>query len=156
MSNNVIVDCAEGLEKPDWIKDVQPFMLKVLDYIKKDGWEISVLFCTDSFIQNLNNEYRQIDAPTDILSFEDGDEFIDEYGNTWISAGDIAISIDTMKKNADSFSENYNEELKRLLIHGILHFKAAVIGEIRPAGQFDLISHTGDLIAPQPFSEYSN
>ena len=104
-------------------------MQKILEKLGKDGWELSVLFCSDSFIKNLNNEYREIDSPTDILSFEDGDEYIDDEGEKWISAGDIAISIETFMKNAEEFGVPADEELKRLLIHGILHLSGMDHGE---------------------------
>lgn len=127
--NNVDVSLEEGLEAPAWLNDVEPFVRKVLADRKKDGWELSVLFCSDAFIQNLNKTYRDIDSPTDILSFEDGDEYIDDDGVTWYSAGDIAISIATFTKNAAEFGVPVEEELKRLLIHGVLHLSGLDHGE---------------------------
>ena len=94
-----------------------------------DGEEVSVLFCSDSFIQNLNLTYRNIDAPTDVLSFENGERYTDEDGNTWLSVGDIAISLDTLPKNALYFEVDADEELKRLLVHGILHLHGMDHGE---------------------------
>ena len=67
-----------------------------------------------------NKNYRKIDAPTDVLSFENGEEYTDEEGN-WFSAGDIVISLETLPKNAEYFEVDKNTELKRLLIHGLLH-----------------------------------
>lgn len=127
--NNVDISLEEGLESPAWFGDVEPFVRKILADRGIDGWELSVLFCTDAFIQNLNKSYRDIDAPTDILSFEDGDEYIDDDGVTWYSAGDIAISIATFTKNAAEFGVPVEEELKRLLIHGVLHLSGLDHGE---------------------------
>lgn len=127
--NNVDVSLEEGLETPAWLADVEPFVQKILADRKTDGWELSVLFCSDAFIQNLNKTYRDIDSPTDILSFEDGDEYIDDDGVTWYSAGDIAISIATFSKNAAEFGVPVEEELKRLLIHGVLHLSGLDHGE---------------------------
>lgn len=127
--NRILVDIEEGTAEPAWLGNVEPFMQKILEKLEKDGWELSVLFCSDSFIKNLNNEYREIDSPTDILSFEDGDEYIDDEGEKWISAGDIAISIETFMKNAEEFGVPADEELKRLLIHGILHLSGMDHGE---------------------------
>lgn len=127
--NRILVDIEEGTAEPAWLGNVEPFMQKILEKLEKDGWELSVLFCSDSFIKNLNNEYREIDSPTDILSFEDGDEYIDDEGKKWISAGDIAISIETFMKNAEEFGVPADEELKRLLIHGILHLSGMDHGE---------------------------
>ena len=126
--NRVIVSVTEQIQEPEWISDVEDFVNKILDNQKKDGWELSILFCQDAFIQHLNKEFRQIDSPTDILSFEDGSEYEDEEGK-WYSAGDIAISIETFKKNAEEFGVSLDNELKRLLIHGILHLSGMDHGE---------------------------
>lgn len=97
------------------------FALSVLEHLKKENWDISLLFCFDSFIQELNKTYRNIDSPTDVLSFEMGEQYVDENGHTRYVAGDIVISVDSLKKNALNFSVAENEELKRLIIHSILH-----------------------------------
>jgi probable rRNA maturation factor len=106
-----IAEPPSGLQT-DWIENVTPFIEAVLMRLGIDGWELSVLFCADPFIATLNRQYRGIDAPTDVLSFSQEDEHI---------AGDIAISLDTLESNAREFNVPVDEELKRLLVHGILH-----------------------------------
>jgi probable rRNA maturation factor len=85
------------------------------------GWEISILYCTDNYIQQLNKRYRNRDEPTDVLSFGGGELFPGKPQKT--IAGDIAVSTDSLKKNCREFGVSPNEELKRLLVHGILHLK---------------------------------
>lgn len=121
MSNRIVIDCEEGMDRPAWLDRVTPFMDKVLARLDIDNWELSVLFCRDPFIANLNSQYRNIEGPTDVLSFEQGDEYIDDDENTWFNAGDIVISLDTLKKNSEQFDVTENDEIKRLLVHGILH-----------------------------------
>ena len=121
MSNNISVTCNENIPAPLWLDRVSPYMDKVLARLDIDNWELSVLFCDDAFIADLNKKYRDIEGPTDVLSFEQGDEYIDDEDITWFNAGDIVISLDTLKKNAEQFEVDVNEELKRLLMHGILH-----------------------------------
>ena len=121
MSNRITVDHDEHIAKPLWIDLVEPFMNKVLVRLDIDNWELSVLFCADTFIAELNKKYRDIEGPTDVLSFEQGDEYIDDDDVTWFNAGDIVISLDMLRKNAEDFSVDQNNELKRLLVHGILH-----------------------------------
>lgn len=121
MSNRIIVDCDEHIPVQPWLDHVTPYMNKVLERLDIDNWELSVLFCDDAFIADLNKKYRNIEGPTDVLSFEQGDEFIDDEDVTWFNAGDIVISLDSLKKNAEQFNVTVNEELKRLLMHGILH-----------------------------------
>ena len=119
----------ETEEKVD-LKEVRAILKKIVSYYGEKR-DFSVTFVTDSEIQELNKEYREIDAPTDILtfrlddtpsfpiSFEDED--VDFLNNE--EMGDIFISLDTMRRNAEEFGVREEEELSRLLIHGILHLR---------------------------------
>lgn len=128
MANRVFVSVQEGLEEPAWLNRIEAFVQKALDRIGYDGEELSLLFCDDAFIQELNKNYRQIDSATDVLSFENGDEYEDDEG-TWFCAGDIIISVETLPKNASYFEVDENSELKRLLVHGLLHLNGMDHGE---------------------------
>ena len=80
--------------------------------------ELSVLLCDDRFIRELNLRFRGIDAPTDVLSFEqDGRTF----GHGQILLGDVVISLDTARRQARRRSVPESAELRELLLHGILH-----------------------------------
>ena len=122
-SNKVLVSMNGGMEAPSWFHTIEPFIQEVLKKLELVSWEVSILFCNDDFIALLNKEYRSIEGATDVLSFEAGDSYEDEEGVEWYAAGDIVISLDTLKKNSKEFSVSQDEELKRLLIHGILHLK---------------------------------
>ena len=113
--NRVLISMQDGLEEPVWFGNIEEYELKVLERLGYDGLELSILFCDDPFIKELNKNYRDMDNPTDILSFENGEEYEDEDGSHWISAGDIIISLDTLPKNAAYFSVTENEELKRIV-----------------------------------------
>ncbi|MFA6813151.1 MAG: rRNA maturation RNase YbeY [Bacteroidaceae bacterium] len=89
-----------------WIKEV------AATYQKKIG-TIGYLFCSDEKILEVNRQYLKHDFYTDIITF-DYDE-----GN--IISGDIFISLDTVKSNSEQYHTDYNEELHRVIIHGILH-----------------------------------
>ena len=128
MSNRIFISVDENTESPLWLDAVEPFMQKVLEKLKIDGEEISVLFCGDSYMQVLNKTYRNIDSTTDVLSFENDEEYEDEEGK-WKCAGDIAISLDTLPVNSSYFEEDCNSELKRLLVHGILHLNGMDHGD---------------------------
>ena len=127
--NRVLVSMQDGLSEPAWFGKIEEYEQEVLKRLGFDGQELSILFCNDEFIQELNKNYREIDAPTDILSFENGEEYTDEDGSKWFSEGDIIISLDTLPKNAEYFKVTQNEELKRLLIHGTLHLNGMDHGE---------------------------
>jgi probable rRNA maturation factor len=128
MANRIFVSVQEGVKEPEWLDKVQDFLLLAANQLGFDNEEVSVLFCNDEYIKELNSSYRNIDAPTDVLSFENDEEYEDEEGK-WKCVGDIAISLDTLPVNAEYFNEDTNAELKRLLVHGLLHLNGMDHGE---------------------------
>ena len=105
---------AEGVRMPKikrrettaWIRSV------AATYGRKVG-EVGYLFCSDDKILEVNREYLGHDYYTDIITF-DYDE-----GDTL--NGDLVISLDTVRSNSELFNRDYDEELYRVIIHGILH-----------------------------------
>ena len=128
MANRILISLGEDVTEPVWFNKVEPFIQTVLQKLSYDNEEISVLFCSDEFIKELNSQYRNIDSATDVLSFENGEEYEDDEG-LWKNVGDIAISLETLPKNAEYFEVDTNTELKRLIIHGILHLNGMDHGE---------------------------
>ena len=93
-------------ETTAWIRAV------AASYGKKVG-EVGYLFCNDEKILEVNNEDLGHDYYTDIITFDycEGDTL----------NGDLVISLDTIRTNAEKFGKDYDEELHRVIIHGILH-----------------------------------
>lgn len=90
--------------------------------MKLDNWEVSVLLCDDCLIRDLNLRYRGINRPTDVLTFSQGQSpGKGAGGGQKYSAGDIVISMETLNRNAKLNGVDTEEELRRLLIHGLLH-----------------------------------
>jgi probable rRNA maturation factor len=111
----------EGVELPSWLPRARGFALAVLRELGKEGWDLSILVCDDAFIQGLNKQYRDRDEPTDVLSFEQGVAYrAPDGGERWL-AGDIAISLGGLARNMADFGVSENDELKRLIVHGVLH-----------------------------------
>ena len=79
----------------------------------------SLLICDNSFIQQLNQQYRQKNYSTDVLSFAFDDDF--EFIIPESSLGDIVISSETALSQSQEFEVSYEEEFARLTIHGLLH-----------------------------------
>ena len=130
MANRVLISVQGGIDIPEWLDDnkIGKFVIEILKKMNLDNEEISILFCNDMAIRQLNKDYREIDSATDILSFENGSKYTDDEGE-WLQAGDMAISLETLPKNAEYFGVSENEELKRLLIHGTLHLNGYDHGE---------------------------
>ena len=104
-------------------RKIKEIIRKILKYLKVDEeTEISVLFTDDKFIRSLNNKYRGIDKPTDVLSFslQEGTVKPPEVENDKL-LGDIIISVETAQKQADTLNHSMERELTVLLIHGLLH-----------------------------------
>jgi probable rRNA maturation factor len=88
----------------------------------KDNTEVSVLLTDDTQIEQLNKEYRHVDGSTDVLSFsqlEGDDNFAQEEDDGLL--GDVVISVETAKRQAESQGHFLDEEIDVLLVHGILH-----------------------------------
>ena len=75
--------------------------------------DISYIFCSDDKILEVNKEYLHHDYFTDIITFD--------YTENKVISGDIFISLDTVRSNAEKFGTAYENELYRVIIHGILH-----------------------------------
>jgi probable rRNA maturation factor len=112
---------AEEVPLPAWANSLITFAITVLDSLGKTNWDLSMLLCNDARIRSLNAQYRNLDEPTDVLSFSLGETVRDEDGCMRYLSGDIVISLETLKENARYFHVNEDEELRRLVIHGILH-----------------------------------
>ena len=128
MANEVSIRI-EQIEQPSWLENAQNFMKEVMNLTQVENWDVSLCFCDDEFIKNLNEQYRSIAEPTDVLSFELESEYETETGESRYCAGDIVISLPALKRNTQTFSVSENDELKRLLVHGFLHLAGYDHGE---------------------------
>lgn len=119
--NWVYLTC-EGIEAPPWGSRFVDICHKILNLMGIDNREVSLLLCNDERIQELNYRYRDIDRPTDVLSFGQGDNFPhDKESHSGFPFGDVVISLDTLMGQAEKYNVDPAEEAKRLLIHGLLH-----------------------------------
>lgn len=89
-----------------WIKRVVVLEDKTLQ-------NINIIFCSDTYLHQLNIQYLNHNTLTDVITFP--------YNTPPIIEGDIFISIDRVKENALSFSSSATQELYRVIIHGVLH-----------------------------------
>ncbi|MDR2842413.1 MAG: rRNA maturation RNase YbeY [Spirochaetaceae bacterium] len=117
--NRIDISAEDGITKAP-LEKAQKFIQEVLAKLQKTNWNVSVFFCSDGFIQKLNDRFRNKNEATDVLSFPLGST-VTEDNEEHFAAGDIVISLETLKVNSDYFKINEDEELCRLLLHGILH-----------------------------------
>jgi probable rRNA maturation factor len=116
MSARSIEVVASGVPAPRWRTKLARFCAVTLEAAGYSEWEIAILLCDDDRISALNNRYRGKDSPTDVLSFPR-----DEGSSGARVAGDMAISLPALRRNAASYGASDDDELKRIVVHGILH-----------------------------------
>lgn len=99
------------------LKNQQEITNWITETIKNENHtlgEISYIFCDDKYLLTLNINYLEHDTLTDIISFD--------YSVGKQISGDIFISIERIKENANTFKVVFNDELHRVIIHGVLHY----------------------------------
>ena len=99
------------LENIDLYKN---WLNRVISSEDKRLGEISYIFCDDEYLLDINQRFLDHDTYTDIISFDDS------MGN--LLNGDIYISTERVEENAAEFNEDFETELKRVIVHGILHY----------------------------------
>lgn len=97
------------------IKHIKKIMHAIFKHVKEKK-SMEVVFMTQDQIHDMNKTYRQIDKPTDVLSFPNEDENIK-------SLGDICISIEQAEKQAQDYGHSFEREIGFLAVHGYLHLK---------------------------------
>lgn len=91
----------------DWIESIIESEGKILG-------EINYIFCDDKYLHQINVQYLDHDTLTDIISFD--------YTEGDIISGDIFLSVERVQDNANDFQVSFEEELKRVMSHGVLHY----------------------------------
>ena len=105
---------AEDIKVPKFPKrEISAWIKQVAELQNRKVGDISYIFCSDEKILEVNKQYLQHDYYTDIITFDDSKEHTIN--------GDIFISLDTVKSNAEELKIPFDKELRRILIHGILH-----------------------------------
>ena len=79
--------------------------------------EINIAFCSDDYMLQTNRQFLDHDYLTDIITFD----YCQEHGGKRIISGDLAIGVDCVRDNAALFGTGFDRELKRVIVHGVLH-----------------------------------
>ena len=92
---------------------VKKWILEVVGTQGKRVGNLNYLFCDDAYLINVNRTYLDHDTYTDIITFD--------YVEGNVVSGDILISVERVRENALLFNTSFEQELKRVIIHGVLH-----------------------------------
>ncbi|MFM7430758.1 MAG: rRNA maturation RNase YbeY [Flammeovirgaceae bacterium] len=106
LNNEILFKVKNSRKIADWIKSVAKKE-------KKQIGELSYIFCSDEYLLSLNQQYLKHNTLTDIITFD--------YSEGKTLSGEIYISIDRVAENAEKFKVSFQEELHRVMIHGVLH-----------------------------------
>ena len=93
--------------------EIRNWIVKVIKNEKHSPGTINYIFCNDNYLLNLNLQYLEHNTLTDIITFD--------YSKEEVVSGDIFISIERVMENATKFNVSFEEELRRVVVHGILH-----------------------------------
>lgn len=118
--NNVEVfnEYHDDIKEIDTIKELIAFAIK---YEKLEKLEFNIILVDNTYIHNLNLNYRHIDRPTDVITFALEDDKIVSMPNDYRVLGDIYISIDKAKEQAEEYGHSFLREICFLTVHGFLH-----------------------------------
>jgi rRNA maturation RNase YbeY len=94
--------------------DYKGWLSRVIQSESKSEGDINYIFCDDDFLLGINQQYLNHDTLTDIISFDYS------VGNEL--RGDVFVSIQRVRENAAEFEVTFEEELKRVMVHGLLHY----------------------------------
>ena len=132
----------EGVDMPDIQKRETTAWIKAVaaSYGKKIG-EIAYIFCSDEKILEVNRQFLQHDYYTDIITFD--------YTENGKINGDIFISVDTVRSNAEKFNVTFDNELMRVIIHGVLH----LTGQNDKTPETEKVMHQKEDIALEELSK---
>jgi len=95
-------------------KKIKTWILSCIKDEGKSSGNINFIFCKDSYLHQINVAYLKHDTFTDIITFDNSED-------NSIIEGDIYISIERIKENAEKFKVGFDDELHRVIIHGVLH-----------------------------------
>jgi probable rRNA maturation factor len=95
-------------------REIKRWMNEVAKTEKKEIGQLDIIFCSDNYLLDLNNQHLNHNYFTDILTFNYSD-------NQSVISGDLFISVDRVKENSIQFASSIELEIKRVMVHGLLH-----------------------------------
>lgn len=93
------------------------WLTKVIEAEGAIPGDISIAFCSDDYMLQTNRQFLEHDYLTDIITFD----YCETRGGKRIISGDLAIGVDCVRGNAELFGTGFDRELKRVIVHGVLH-----------------------------------
>lgn len=107
--------CFEDIEQNELVNDsfLQSWFLTVIQRFDKEQGDITIVFCSDAYILEMNRSHLNHDYYTDIITFD--------YCEGDLVSGDLFISLDTVLSNSIELGTSFTDEIHRVCVHGLLH-----------------------------------
>jgi len=105
---------SENVEEQTEFADLRKWINEIIVQEGRKEGNLTYVFCDDNYLLDINIKYLKHNYLTDVISFD--------YSVGNLISGDIFISIDRVKENAQTYSKTYRDELHRVMAHGLLHF----------------------------------
>ena len=96
---------------------IRQWIQQVVEQEGGQGEEVCFIFCQDDFLLSLNQNYLQHDTLTDVITFD----YTEKSGSLKLIKGEIYISMNRVRENARLFQVSFQQELRRVMVHGVLH-----------------------------------
>lgn len=129
---------ASGVERPELdYQQLEQWIARVAQSHNRTAYRLNYIFCDDEEILKVNREFLRHDYYTDIITFDNC------LGS--MLRGDLFISLDTVRTNAEGLGVDYNRELRRVIIHGVLHLCG--INDKGPGEREVMEAHENDALA---------
>lgn len=109
-SEDIDFQICESQKIKYWMQEV----IQAHGFTLSDTEDLNYIFCSDNYLHQINVDYLSHDTLTDIITFDNSEE-------TKEIVGDIFVSIDRIRENAHHLNSDFEDELYRVLIHGVLH-----------------------------------
>jgi len=116
----IFIDIEEPTQEtipPDWLEAAAQAALQHNG--STENSELTIVISDDAHLQDLNRQFLEIDAPTDVLSFPAGEEIDPDSGAPYL--GDVILSLARAKSQAEAGGHHLKDELQLLVVHGVLH-----------------------------------
>jgi probable rRNA maturation factor len=102
-------------------KTILSYLRKICSFLELKNIAITIIICDNTYIHKINKDFRKKNKPTDVISFSYRENPFPDTNQKMEQLGDIYISIEKALENSIEYKASLNDELKRLLIHGVLH-----------------------------------
>jgi rRNA maturation RNase YbeY len=114
MRSGIYFFCEDISFKTPSLRSTRSWLNEVAACENKSIGSLNYIFCSDSYLLKINNDYLGHDTLTDIITFDNSE-------SVEVIEGDVYISVDRVRENADKFQVTFNRELHRVMVHGLLH-----------------------------------